>query len=677
MADRDDTQPDEIRQRLDGVAAGIDVGDLEQARSGVDDVVGRRRLRKRFGAVLGAAAVVAVAATTVVLTFGDDQPDTLVTTDDTLPPDTIATEIDDSDAPEPTLALPVATGQPVELIDAIARPGAAAGADGAPEYGEWIVPWEDGFLVGSMAFQSQPLPEELPDEVVALFPQEVVDLFAGELPDTIDEAMALLSDAGLLDTVTEIVGANPAASDAIYGVPTDAEAVAPTLDVRFTVDGSTWEPREMVLPPGATYLSSVTAVDGRLATVFGNDNPTTGRTVDGTITIASTTDLTNWTTQQIVVPSRGELPEGINWNVFAQGLVANDGGWVVQVYDSIDADPYALLAPEVQAEIESDGTGMGVRTDDRGVIIEYGFGPDGGDPSETLIFTWDELGVSPEIAQMFSEQNYESVFWASTWDGVPSPTDGPALGGPIAATPDGFVSWSDQTWFSPDGITWTSSPLPADESWVTGAFNVDGGLILVSSTNSGATQIHRVDDRGQNPVLLDVPLPGDNGTLSVGGLAGGTTASGTIVFLDPASDPAQQLSVEADGYRLTLVQQSGVFEVVEVATGEVIVSENPFRPRNDESPIQVDESGVTVTDATTGEVLVVFSSELLDAAESEYFDDGGGEYDPDLWLLASVDGERFVVEDIADVIDAPTSVSTNGSRLLLQLGSDWVVFDLA
>ena len=39
----------------------------------------------------------------------------------------------------------------------------------------------------------------------------------------------------------------------------------------------------------------------------------------------------------------------------------------------------------------------------------------------------------------------------------------------------------------------------------------------------------------------------------------------------------------------------------------------------------IDDDGVTVSDPDTGEVLVVFPSELLDAAETEYFDDGGGE----------------------------------------------------
>ena len=120
MVDHDQPQSDDMRRRLDGLASGIDVGDFDQARSNVDGVVGRRRTRKRVGAVLGAAAVVALAATTVVLTLGGGEPDTLVSTDDTMAPiDTVP--VDSFETPRPTLDLPIATAQSVELIDGAGR----------------------------------------------------------------------------------------------------------------------------------------------------------------------------------------------------------------------------------------------------------------------------------------------------------------------------------------------------------------------------------------------------------------------------------------------------------------------------------------------------------------------------------------------------------------------------
>jgi len=666
-----DMQPSDIGRRLGGVASGIDVGELDAARMTVDGVVGRRRTRKRLGAGLGAAAVIALVASAVVLTIGGAEPDTLVTTDDTIAPD-IAPD-DSVDAPEPTLALPLATAQPVQLIDGAVRPGSAAGANGAPEYGEWIVPWDDGFLVGAMQFAPQRLPDELPEDVVALFPQEVIDFFDGDLPDTIAEATEQLREAGLLDVVTEVIQNNPAASDAIYGAPTEA----PTLDVRFTVDGVDWEPREMVLPPGVTYLSSVTAVGDRLAAVYSVVDPLTGSSVDGTITVATTTDLTNWNTQDIVVPSPGELPDGFTWQVSAQGFAANDNGWVVSVYDSVDMDPYALVPVELRDEINS-ANGMGVSTDELGITIEYDFDDTGNNPAQTRMFTWDELGVAPELAELVSGQNSASTLWAAQWDGEPIPTDGGQDGAAIAVTPEGFVQWTDQSWFSPDGIAWTASPLPDGVSWVSGAFNIDGGLIVVSSNETGEISFHRVDERGGNAVLLDLPVPGAR-SFGLSGPFGGSMTSGAVVSADPVVVPGEErLSVEADGYRLTLLEPTGIFEVVDVTTAVVVVSEDSIGVGDaDDSNLVIDDAGITVTDPTTGEVLVVFSEEVINASEQAYFDAGGGEYNPDFWLVASLDGERFVVEDIEDSLDGPTSLATNGTRLLLQSGTNWTIYDLA
>ena len=669
MADHDELQSEEFHERLSGIASAIDVGTLEHERSKVDDLVGRRRTRKRVAAVLGAAAAIGLVATTVVLTMGGDEPDTLATTDDTMAPNTI---LDDSvDAPEPTLDLPVAAAQPVQLIDVTAGSGSVAGVNGAPEYGEWIVPWDDGFLVGSMGYQPQPLPDELPEEVVALFPQEVIDLFGGDLPATISEATEQLSEAGLLEVVSDIIQNNPAASEAIYGVETGP----PTLDVRYTVDGVTWEPREVVAPAGATYFSGVTAVDDRLAVVYSDIDPLTGTTSDGSVTVATTSDLSTWTEQDIVVPSPGELPEGINWSVYAQELVANDNGWVLSVSDSIDADPYRLLPQDLLDEMDA-GNGFGIGTTGTGIRIDYGFDPDGNSPTESRTFTWDELGVAPEVAQLLAAQDYSPTLWAASWDGQPTLADAPPVMGPIATTPAGFVQWTDQTWFSTDGITWTASPLPDGASWVSGAFNIDSGLIVMSTSESGETVVHRVDERGGNAVLLDLPVPGSS-SLSPMGSYGGSVTSGALVSVDPVVAPDEQLSVEVDGYRLTLPGRSGIFEVTDVATGEVVVSERPLGPGAEGGWLTFDELGITVTDPTTDDVLVVFSQDVLETAQNEYFGEGGGEYDPDFWLLASLDGERFVLEDLDDVTDGPVSLAANGSRLLLQSGTDWIVYDLA
>ena len=666
--DRSEADHAEMRGRLDDVASVVDVGDLEVARADVGHRVGRRRTRRRIGVTIGAVAVIA-AATTAVLTVGGDEPDTLVTTDDTQV--TASLPDDDQDSPEPTLAVAPAIPS-VEVIDGVAQVGASAGANGAPEYGEWSVPWEDGFLVGSTYFPPQPLPDELPEEVRALFPQEVLDLFEGGLPATISEATTMLSDAGLLDVVSEIISNNPEAYDAIYGTPVQ---VAPTLDVRFTVDGTTWEPREMVLPPDATSFSGAASVGDRLAVVYSVIDPLTGMPVGGRVVVATTTDLSTWTTQEIVLPSPGELPEGVNWSVFAQGLVANESGWVVPVYSSVDVDAYSLVPEDVRAGID-ESRGVSVGTSSDGITIATDFDENGGDPAISAFYTWEDLGVAPEVGQLLSEQNFTPALWTASWDGTPAPTDAPAAQGPMVATPAGFVLWNDQTWFSPDGITWTASPLPVGASWVSGAFTVDDGLIVQSSSDTGEYLFHQVDERGGDAVRLDLPVGPEGSLVSSASMSSSATA-GMIVSAMPPVPEEDLLSVVVDGYQLTVRQPSGVFEVVDVATGDVIVSEIPFGPGTDDGSFSFDEAGVTVTDPDTGDVLVVFPQDVLDAAENRYFDDGGGEYNPDFWLVASLDGERFLIDDLDDDgTNGPVSVASNGSRLLVQDGTTWLTYDL-
>lgn len=64
---------------------------------------------------------------------------------------------------------------------------------------------------------------------------------------------------------------------------------------------------------------------------------------------------------------------------------------------------------------------------------------------------------------------------------------------------------TDRTWFSPDGITWTSSPLPDPDGRVTAAFPYDGGVIMLSTGADLATDVLRLDETGGDPELLDVP----------------------------------------------------------------------------------------------------------------------------------------------------------------------------
>ena len=636
--------------------------------------------RTRVGLAIGAAVALVAGAVAVVMLAGDDEPDTIATAEVT-----VADTVDSapaSTAPEVTVAEnPAAetsndaTGVQVNVLDGSAVPGAVAGDGGALEYAEWIVPWGDGFLAGSTVFPPQPLPAELPDDVVALFPQEVTDLFGGELPATIDEATQMLSEAGLLDEVADVLSNHPEASEAIYGIPVTEP---PTVEARFTTDGSTWEPVELTLPAGTTYLQNVAAVDDRLVVAF---EPTDARGIPGTtgtFTVASTTDLSTWTTQEVTVPGPSvELPAGIQRTVNTQGLVANENGWALTAFESINVDPLVLLrqAGLADPELPSDG-GFGSGFDDTGIEVQI----DTADGLRTDRYTWEELGIAPEVAAVLQESGYSSTVWASPWDGPAAPSESAAPFGALLATSAGFVQWGDGIAFSPDGRVWTQRTLPDSVAYVSGAFAFDDGVIVLTSGAEDATlDVYRIDATGSAAELLEIPgLPavGQPGFIGPG-------SSRSAIVIDAASPvlPTDPLVVEVDGYRLTIRQPSGIFELSDVATGETIVTQDLSRIEpEDESSFEFGMDGVTVSDPETGEVIVVVPSDLMEAAQEELYGGfDGGEYAPDSWLLASVDGERFVVDDLddGDGLEGPLVAVANDERALVQIGNRWISYDLS
>ena len=231
--------------------------------------------------------------------------------------------------------------------------------------------------------------------------------------------------------------------------------------------------------------------------------------------------------------------------------------------------------------------------------------------------------------------------------------------------------------FSPDGLTWTHVELPVDDGFVSGSFAFDGGVILLVSDFRGDAEIFRVDETGGSPVRLDLPgLPAN--------LRSGYSASSREVLVLDASEPPPPpppLVVEHDGHRLTFDNEDLSIEIVDLATGDV-VGETDFRGFGPdlEGNVVIDEEGLTLTDPETGEVIVAFPTDVLEAASEDQGPDTEFEHSPDFWLLASSDGERFLLVDLdddsTDNAHMIGAVAGNGTTVLVQVDDEWVVYDL-
>lgn len=708
--------PDPLNDQLAHLADAITVDDPQMSLTSVRDAAARRRRRRL--AIGGTAAVAALVGGVLVIgsVTGNDESDTIAidganaetpTTDeasgsaDNAPADTTADTTSSEDVPVNSPS--IATTR-VETIAASSAPIEIGFGDAAAESPiEWIVPWQDGFLAGRSIFTPQPLPGELPEEITALFPQEVLDLFADGLPPTVQEATAMLSEAGLLDVVTEVLADNPEANTAVFSV----EPQTPDVEVVFSVDGIDWEPIDFTPPEGTVGLYDIRSTGTRLAVATQTFTPPPliaggGNLNDqvGDIIVATTTDLTNWDVTTVAVGERpADLPDVFNYFVSPGTLAMTDSGWVLPTNIFSDIDIESLLPRDALDNAQNGGGGYGTSYDDAGVTVELlgeytteTASPESGDevefsePSviETLTFTWEELGVDPQHLDDVDQQPESQVF-ASAWGGTPVPVEG-INAWSVVAGGDGFYSAAGDTLdYSPDGVTWTSLNLPVDDLSVGTVKALPDAALVFAGDDDGATQVFRVSGANDQWELLDIPgAP----TAMWDVLGNGSSAPAMLIDgNEPVIPEPTEITVESDGYTLVMGQDRAVMSVlVTAASGDVVADETHNWQSNDEPTTwRYGRSGIDIIDPESGDVIVTFGNDVLEQAYSEQTDrdDQFQEFDPDLWLVATVTGDRWLVEDLDTTVDfnraGPGSLAINGTMLILSLddGDGWQRYDLS
>jgi hypothetical protein len=255
----------------------------------------------------------------------------------------------------------------------------------------------------------------------------------------------------------------------------------------------------------------------------------------------------------------------------------------------------------------------------------------------------------------------------------------------MLASPEGFVQWNDRTWFSADGRTWSSSPLPDPTGAVVNAFPIDGGFVAIVANERGTSDLYRLDDRGGNPRQISLDeLPGAFVTgFADRTLPGFNSAPSSAAVLVAGRAAQTPLVIDSDEYRY--IERGGLVSIVDLATGEVVLSHTPHRPPAADTTWERGDDGMTFTDPETETVLMQIPIETYDAAQDDRRALVGlpdsAEAESDLRLLASRDGEQFLVEPLrssdptADVSDA-VEVTTNGRAVLARLGNEWIRFDL-
>lgn len=715
----DDTTTDRLGSQLDTAAASVDTGDSATMLASVHAVAGKRRRRRT--AVIGVAAAGTLVMSGVVVanlvnSDGDDlfvsTPAIDVETDSSVDP--VATEPPITAPAEASTDPVTENATPVRVVPGNGQTVADAGVEAEP--GVRLFPWHGGFLAVRTVYGDQPLPAELPQEVIDEFPPEVVKFFDGELPPTIEEATAMLEEAGLYDTVADIVTSNPEVYDAIFSQGSTA-----TTTVRFSEDGVEWSDIETEFPFESIGQASVS--DDRFVLV---EEQFDAADVVTEVEMYSSTDLVNWTSQTITAATRpADLPDYVQFSAYVESLSAGRDGAVVSMSASTYVEVESLLTAELQTRMRETTGGASTGYDDDGVTVEF-YEPGPGEteeesydePSETLRFTWEELGVEGPPASV--EGTGSSALWFAPWDSPPVRTT--TTGGfesrfvrDIRAFDGGFVAFGDGVpQISADGVDWNDVAPPIGV-YVESIMSADDAVIAFVRDDEGKASQSRLDPETATWSPIEIPgLPDGSSVQAIGdGVA-------RIEVYDESQNPYSNLDVggsrssaEVDGYLLELdvLYGSGSgsgrggggetisYAVTDTATGEIVVAESAALSEygdEGELPFEFLDEGadgtdsVVVFDPDTGDELAVLDFERADTlflgADGEPLADQPTEeemsYDPgqpESWILAT-DGESWIVEQVADGGDEYTgwwgdAVVQNGVLLVARESGDFIRYE--
>jgi len=632
------TFDDELKSHLSGRAEAIGV---EPAPLADVERIGRRHGRRRRAlGVVGAMALVVGASVGVRPLFRDEGTILDVAADVAPASDLITTTTTTTAA-----AAPADSGVVIERSGVESSFGPIR-SDSAYGYGygggQWIVPWGEGFLMLGTVWEPAPLPG--PDSPYAdSFPPEIVDAVRAAGATTLNEAMAALADAGLLEQAANLVMSDPALADLFASLQSGSTS---SFVAQTSPDGLHWSDIPgFALPIAGAQIDRVVS-DGTHLVVAQRadsrgiasglepaDGVAPGRDAgEVSLTISVTQNLADWQTFDISRPP-ADIPTYVSTGQWLGALAYNADGWLATVQSSWNLDLWSLLPSEnsdgrLILDFRATTDGLEVTFYDPG--DDLGFGPvpvpEGGGavatstlPSaldavpvpaqagdvpgnsrigEPTLYTWEELGVDPMEIQQYLVQsgargNAETTISIGSWDSPPvsmslTGTSGDGIE-EIVGTDAGFIGQKfgglgggPELMFSPDGVVWDTVEAPASQ-WFGGLAAIDGGVLLSAASESGTAQWIGAPD-GSTWVRAERPDLGSDTPQEIN-FGGGNRGVITVVDVhqyEGYSQPPVEFDVE-------LSYDGNLFHLFGHADGT---------------------ADLTITDAETGDIVAEVSGEF-------------------------------------------------------------------
>ena len=729
---------DELRSRMAGLAdtTAIDTVTLEQ----VEARSRRRALQQRSATVLVAFGLVVGGAIGVV-SLGDSGDDLDVAADDTG-----AAVSDDGDTGDGGTNGGEGADETAETAEARRESDDVASTTAVGRFfdGEFssgpdrLLPWNGGFLAFGERFVPAD-PVELTFDgshpISAYFPPEILDTLAEAGVTTIDEAMAVLEEAGLMQQATDIVTQNPEVLEWYNGVFSGGsyESYA-----EFSEDGENWSPVDgFSWPGGLEYAPQLGSNGSHLVAVI-NDvtwDEESGRSTDQSITVYVTDDLVTW--QATPVPAAvPTVADYVHLDISPGQVAVTDDGWYLTVSTWQWIDLWSALPADLLDELAANDWDW--RPTEAGIeILEWNWeqleqpnvflppeaeavriAPDVlvdweiPEPTVIRVVPWSELPFGYD--EWTAAESGNSTVQSFTGDfngsvataGTPSESSDSRVisveGGLFALVftyPefDPSIELGDDAYRvtvtafrSADGRSWSPVALPdlGDDTWVDTAVAVEGGVLLIVSGEILSQQFYLgTIDGGFVPV--DGPALGDDNSVWFNSAGASSDGVATVIDLGEYRSPefvGYSVRFEYEGFEISTSHDGegqATFSIVDLASGEIL--NDYVGDAYGDVPLIYAEQGVVVLDAD-GETIVEIPFEIAEQeiyrAESEAWEAAyaADPYVPDYRLVATRDGRTWTVQSLPTPDDGygwyGETVVVDGRVLVSDGASGWATFDL-
>ena len=307
----------------------------------------------------------------------------------------------------------------------------------------------------------------------------------------------------------------------------------------------------------------------------------------------------------------------------------------------------------------------------------------GGPAGLVLLGRMDRAEGGPDEHRFFVWTSVDGSAWNLVDDAFP---DGAYVGEILPTTnafvTQGFVDREDNDegmWWSADGRSWEASNTDSIELALNGGLAVWGDKILaVGETDDGTRLWTSTDGRTWEQLPPSPTLDHtDQVNISVDQVAAGPYGIVLLGELARAPQPLPQVVIEKDDLILTADPETNGVTVTDASTGNVLLDTNLFDP--DFVIIDEDDGSVTFLDPDTGEVLITITSEEFNEALDKAMQAAG--IDPEfgeeqltttvIWF--SPDGQRWTsigIEEVFGTDDFPSEVVVGNDAVLLRF-SGW------